>query len=69
MNEPWGNPYDLGPVRNWQETFGSHGKLWWLTWALPSLPRKRKNSSWQVSRPARNRLASSWATTLPERAV
>jgi hypothetical protein len=45
----WCNPYNLGPVRNWQETFDAHGWAWWLTWMLPNLKKKRGNG-WQLPR-------------------
>mmetsp|Transcript_1828 Transcript_1828/g.4685 ORF Transcript_1828/g.4685 Transcript_1828/m.4685 type:complete len:309 (-) Transcript_1828:1236-2162(-) len=59
------NPYNLGPMKNWQETFDAHGRLWWLTWALPSLQKKRGNG-WLVPR---TRLRSSRVTSMSERSV
>ncbi len=35
------NPYHLGWLRNFQETFDVHGRVWWLMWMMPSLKRKR----------------------------
>lgn len=30
--ETYKNPYDLGPVKNWQEVFDETGRYWWITW-------------------------------------
>lgn len=35
------NPYNLGPLGNFQETFDAHGKLWWLTWMMPTRRQKK----------------------------
>mmetsp|Transcript_30943 Transcript_30943/g.92078 ORF Transcript_30943/g.92078 Transcript_30943/m.92078 type:complete len:325 (-) Transcript_30943:89-1063(-) len=35
------NPYDLGPAANWREAFDVSGPLWWLTWMLPTVRRKK----------------------------
>jgi palmitoyltransferase len=32
----WRHPYDRGYAQNFRDFFNAHGKLWWLTWALPS---------------------------------
>jgi hypothetical protein len=39
--EHWENPFDLGPMRNWQEVFDERGRFWFVTWALP---RRRLHS-------------------------
>ncbi|KAK9817247.1 hypothetical protein WJX72_011804 [[Myrmecia] bisecta] len=39
--ERWANLYDLGPKRNFQETFDARGRWWWVTWLLPSVARKQ----------------------------
>lgn len=35
------NPYDLGWVENFKEIFDAHGRLWMITWMVPSRQRKR----------------------------
>mmetsp|Transcript_30520 Transcript_30520/g.78965 ORF Transcript_30520/g.78965 Transcript_30520/m.78965 type:complete len:342 (-) Transcript_30520:9-1034(-) len=37
------NAFDLGPRRNWQETFDVHGRWWWLAWMVPRGAPKRGN--------------------------
>lgn len=38
----WVNPYHLGPINNWKETFDVQGeKLWWIVWMLPRGLRKK----------------------------
>ncbi|PNW85739.1 hypothetical protein CHLRE_03g207502v5 [Chlamydomonas reinhardtii] len=39
----WVNPYHLGAVANWQETFDVRGRWWWLAWMLPTRRRKLGN--------------------------
>ena len=38
---PHSNPYNLGAVGNFKETFDVTGRFWMLTWMLPSMKRKR----------------------------
>ena len=37
----WVNDFDLGVLRNWQETFDERGPLWWVTLTLPRLTLHR----------------------------
>ena len=37
----WVNEFDLGPRRNWQETFDERGPFWWIAWTTPRLRRHR----------------------------
>lgn len=37
----WVNDFDLGPRRNWQESFDERGPFWWIAWAAPRLRRHR----------------------------
>ena len=37
----WVNDFNLGVLRNWQETFDERGPLWWLTLTLPRLTLHR----------------------------
>lgn len=39
----WVNPYHLGGVANWKETFDVRGRWWWLLWLLPTRRRKLGN--------------------------
>ncbi|GLC47083.1 hypothetical protein PLESTB_000434000 [Pleodorina starrii] len=39
----WVNPYHLGPVANWMETFDVWGRWWWIAWVLPTRRRKLGN--------------------------
>eukprot|EP00798_Chlamydomonas_sp_ICE-L_P005203 gene5203-18430_t len=46
----WRNPYDLGAIENFKETFDAHGRFWWITWCLPSTRKKRGNGYMIVQR-------------------
>jgi hypothetical protein len=37
----WVNDFDLGPRRNWQESFDERGPFWWIAWMAPRLRRHR----------------------------
>lgn len=37
----WVNDFDLGPRRNWQESFDERGPFWWIAWAAPRTRRHR----------------------------
>ena len=39
--ETYRNPYDMGPVRNWQEVFDETGRYWWIKWAMPRIAPHR----------------------------
>ena len=55
------NPFDLGWAGNWRETFDAQGRLWALTWMLPS--RRKKQGLGYM--PPRRPKAVGYAATAP----
>ncbi|BDA42612.1 Palmitoyltransferase ZDHHC16 [Coccomyxa sp. Obi] len=41
QGKTWCNPYNLGPVANWQEVFDVHGRFWWILWLVPNRRMKK----------------------------
>ena len=37
----WVNDFNLGILRNWQETFDERGRWWWIMWTMPRLALHR----------------------------
>ena len=63
---PHSNPYDLGWVGNFREAFDAHGRLWMLTWMLPSRRRKRGSGFQPPRRPKARASALAAAASLLE---